>query len=72
MRIMDLGIDNEFSQMIRYEGLDVENTGGEDLDFDTSSVSEKSYDLVTGFKILEHLINPFGFRPILRYFTPRY
>ena len=60
MRILDLGVDNEFSQMMRDEGFDVDNTGGEDLDFDTSSISEKSYDLVTGFEILEHLINPMG------------
>lgn len=60
MSILDLGVDNPFSEIMRDAGFDVENTGGEDLDVNTDLVSSKRYDLVTGFEILEHLVNPMG------------
>jgi len=58
-KILDLGVDNPFSEIMRKESWKVDNTGGEDLDFDQSAVTDESYDCVTAFEILEHTLNPF-------------
>lgn len=59
-RIMDMGIDNPFSVILRERGYDVINSGGEDLDLDQSALRDNEYDILTGFEILEHVLNPMG------------
>uniref|UniRef100_UPI00404B18D1 methyltransferase n=1 Tax=Flavobacterium sp. TaxID=239 RepID=UPI00404B18D1 len=57
--ILDLGVENPFSKIMLDNGYQVENTKGEDLDVDFSSLQNKNYDVVTAFEIFEHLLNPF-------------
>ncbi len=57
--ILDLGVENPFSKILKEEGFDVQNTSGEDLDTDQSSLRNKNYSVVTAFEIFEHLLNPF-------------
>lgn len=59
-KILDLGVDNPFSMRLRKKGYWVDNTKGEDLDFDRSVVHNEDYDVVTAFEIIEHLLNPFS------------
>ncbi len=59
-KILDLGVDNPFSERLREQGYRVDNTQGEDLDFDRSMVQNEDYDAVTAFEIIEHLLNPFS------------
>ena len=59
-KILDLGVDNPFSKRLRKKGYYVDNTQGEDLDFDRSVVHNENYDVVTAFEIIEHLLNPFS------------
>ncbi|MAO09089.1 MAG: methyltransferase [Alteromonas sp.] len=59
-KILDLGVDNPFSEILRKEGFTVTNTKGEDLDLDTSAVQTDAYDVVTAFEIFEHLVSPFN------------
>ena len=59
-KIIDLGVDNPFSKGLREQGYCVDNTQGEDLDFDRSVVHNEDYDVVTAFEIIEHLLNPFS------------
>ena len=47
--ILDLGIENPFTKVMKENGYTVENTKGEDLDFDTSSVQNSESDVVTAF-----------------------
>ena len=56
--ILDLGVDNPFSVIMRNEGYTVENTKGEDLDFNYSSVQNTEAEVVTAFEIFEHLLAP--------------
>ncbi len=56
--ILDLGVTNPFSEILKEEGYQVTNTKGEDLDEDTSSVKHSDKDVVTAFQILEHLVSP--------------
>ena len=58
--ILDLGVNNPFSEIMRREGFNVENTKGEDLDLDFSSVINSEAEVVTAFEIFEHLIAPFN------------
>lgn len=58
--ILDLGITNPFSEMMQQEGYQVENTKGEDLDVDFSTVQASDAEVVTAFEIFEHLIAPFN------------
>lgn len=58
--ILDLGVDNPFSKIMKSQGFSVENTGGEDLDLDFSSVQNSDSQVVTAFEIFEHLIAPFN------------
>ena len=57
--ILDLGVENPFSKIMKEDGFNVQNTSGEDLDIDQSSLINKKYSVVTAFEIFEHLLNPF-------------
>ena len=57
--ILDLGIENPFSKIMKSEGFKVTNTTGEDLDIDTSFIEKSQADVVTAFEIFEHLLSPF-------------
>ncbi|WP_188606756.1 methyltransferase [Aquaticitalea lipolytica] len=57
--ILDLGVSNPFSEIMKQQGYAVENTKGEDLDIDTSSISNSNTEVVTAFEIFEHLLSPF-------------
>ena len=58
--ILDLGVENPLSELMSKEGFEVENTKGEDLDEDFSSVQHSDASVVTAFEILEHLVAPFN------------
>ena len=57
--ILDLGVSNPFSEIMKSHGYFVENTKGEDLDIDTSTIVNSSANVVTAFEIFEHLLSPF-------------
>jgi hypothetical protein len=57
--ILDLGVRNPFSEIMISEGYTVENTKGEDLDEDRSTIENSSADVVTAFEIFEHLLSPY-------------
>jgi len=57
--ILDLGVDNPFSKIMKEEGYTVKNTTGEDLDVNQSVFLEGRQDVVTAFEIFEHLLNPY-------------
>lgn len=58
-KILDLGEKNPFSKIMQDVGYHVENTKGEDLDLDTSTINKSNADVVTAFEIFEHLVSPF-------------
>ena len=58
--ILDLGVANPFTEIMKAEGYTVNNTTGEDLDIDTTRVQQKDYDVLTAFEIFEHLVSPFN------------
>lgn len=58
--ILDLGVKNPFSEIMKKNGYEVENTWGEDLDLNTTAVEKDEYDAVTAFEIFEHMIAPFN------------
>ncbi|MDT0540588.1 methyltransferase [Croceitalea sp. P059] len=60
VKILDLGVENPFSEIMKTEGFNIENTSGEDLDIDFKSVSNSNAEVVTAFEIFEHLIAPFN------------
>ncbi|WP_426429463.1 methyltransferase [Winogradskyella sp. HB-48] len=57
--ILDLGVKNPFSEIMVSEGYTVENTKGEDLDENRSTIENSSADVVTAFEIFEHLLSPY-------------
>ena len=57
--ILDLGVDNPLSKIMKDEGFDVKNTSGEDLDKDQSIFGTQETTVVTAFEIFEHLLNPY-------------
>ena len=57
--ILDLGVDNPLSKIMKDEGFDVKNTTGEDLDKDQSIFGTQETTVVTAFEIFEHLLNPY-------------
>ncbi|PIA81177.1 methyltransferase [Gaetbulibacter sp. 4G1] len=57
--ILDLGVINPFTKIMQEHGYKVENTKGEDLDVDTSTITNSEADVVTAFEIFEHLLSPF-------------
>jgi len=58
--ILDLGVENPFSEIMKQEGYTVQNTMGEDLDVNFSVVSAEKIDVVTAFEIFEHMLAPFN------------
>ncbi|MEA1785929.1 methyltransferase [Arenibacter sp. GZD96] len=58
--ILDLGVENPFTQILRQQGYDVQNTQGEDLDNDFSGITQSNADVVTAFEIFEHLLAPYN------------
>lgn len=59
-KILDLGVENPFSDILIQEGYNVTNTQGKDLDIDTSFVQNSDAEVVTAFQIFEHLVAPFN------------
>jgi hypothetical protein len=59
-KILDLGTPNDFSEIMKNAGYEVENTKGENLDIDFKIVSESDADLITAFEIFEHMLAPFN------------
>lgn len=57
--ILDLGVSNPFTKIMRENGYSVENTKGEDLDLDTKAIQDSNATVVTAFEIFEHLLSPF-------------
>ena len=57
--ILDLGVKNPLSELLKTEGFTVSNTSGEDLDINTSTLETDTSDVVTAFEIFEHLVSPF-------------
>lgn len=57
--ILDLGVSNPFSELMLKAGYTVENTKGEDLDTDVSTIINSNAEVVTAFEIFEHLLSPF-------------
>ncbi len=57
--ILDLGVENPLSDLLKSEGYDVKNTSGADLDVDTSEIEHSDAAVVTAFEIFEHLLSPF-------------
>jgi len=57
--ILDLGVPNPFSTIMIENGYTVENTKGEDLDVDFSTLINSKAEVITAFEIFEHLLNPF-------------
>ena len=58
--ILDLGVENPFSKIMKEQGYTVNNTKGEDLDLNFDTISNSNTDVVTAFEIFEHLIAPFN------------
>nr|WP_299385664.1 methyltransferase [Allomuricauda sp.] len=58
--ILDLGVENPFSEIMISQGYQVENTTGEDLDIQFDSVNQSTAEVVTAFEIFEHLVAPFN------------
>ncbi|MEE9363188.1 MAG: methyltransferase [Cellulophaga sp.] len=58
--ILDLGVENPFSKIMTAHDYQVNNTKGEDLDIDFSTVINSKAEVVTAFEIFEHLLSPFN------------
>lgn len=58
--ILDLGVENPFSDILKSEGYAVANTGGEDLDMNFDTVQNSNAQVVTAFEIFEHLVAPYN------------
>lgn len=57
--ILDLGVENPFSKIMKQNGFQVINTTGEDLDKDQTALQSQQYTVTTAFEIFEHLLNPY-------------
>jgi len=58
-KILDLGVENPFSAIMKKEGFQVANTSGEDIDNNQEALLQNDYDVLTAFEIFEHLLNPY-------------
>ncbi len=60
-KVLDLGVVNPFSDLLKEKGYEVLNTHGEDLDLQPEVVKQfEGIEFVTALEICEHLINPMG------------
>ena len=59
MSVLDLGIENPLSELMKAKGYKVQNTKGEDLDEDQNVLIQTKTEVVTAFEILEHLLSPY-------------
>ncbi|MAG19127.1 MAG: methyltransferase [Flavobacteriaceae bacterium] len=57
--ILDLGVQNPMSELMKASGYKVENTQGEDLDEDQAGLINSNAEVATAFEILEHLLSPY-------------
>ncbi len=57
--ILDLGVENPFTPIMKNLGYQVKNTTGEDLDLNTTALENSNTEVVTAFEIFEHLLSPF-------------
>ena len=57
--ILDLGVENPLSELMKAKGYKVQNTQGQDLDEDQKVLTETKIEVVTAFEILEHLLSPY-------------
>jgi hypothetical protein len=57
--ILDLGIANPLSEILKKEGFKVSNTSGEDLDENQEALKNSDAAVITAFEIFEHLLNPY-------------
>ena len=57
--ILDLGVQNPMSELMKANGYKVENTNGEDLDEDQTGLINSNAEVATAFEILEHLLSPY-------------
>ena len=57
--ILDLGVQNPFTEIMLKAGYSVKNTSGEDLDTTLNTILHSDADTVTAFEIFEHLLSPF-------------
>jgi hypothetical protein len=58
--ILDLGVENPFSEILKKEGYKVTNTQGEDLDDNFECIQHSNEQVVTAFEIFEHLVAPYN------------
>jgi len=56
--ILDLGVKNPFSELLKENGYTVFNTTGEDFDLQPGSVESYKTKAVSALEILEHLVSP--------------
>jgi hypothetical protein len=56
--ILDLGVENPFSKIMKERGYSVKNTIGEDLDTNHTTLKKEGYTVTTAFEIFEHLLAP--------------
>lgn len=59
-RILDLGIANPFTEMMKEHGYQVASTEGEDLDVESSLQKNYDFTCITSFEVFEHLVAPFN------------
>ena len=57
--ILDLGVENPLSELMKAHGHKVENTQGEDLDENQTVLVNSKAEVVTAFEVLEHLLSPY-------------
>lgn len=57
-KILDLGVENPFTSIIKENNYTVFNTSGEDLDYHFQHLKNFDATFVTALEILEHLVNP--------------
>ncbi len=57
--ILDLGVENPFTEILKSGGFPVYNTGKTDLDLEPAVVKKYTVEAVTALEILEHLVSPF-------------
>jgi hypothetical protein len=59
-KILDLGTENELSLMLKSNGLNIENTSGENLDLEYEKYANSDRNVLTAFEIFEHMLAPFN------------